>query len=959
MTRCRQIFCCMIAVLLVFAFSPLPAHAQKEKIRVGYYEDGDYMSLNENGEYAGFNIEYLEKIARYTDWEYEIVDCRSWDNTLQMLKDGKIDLLPAVYYTEERARELLLSNLKMCDIYSTLNVRADDDRYHYEDFESFGGMKVGVIKNSVDAANFGKYCEGNGIELEIIPYEETGELLGALADGMLDGVAITHLGKNSTFRSVAQFSPEPLYIALAPGRERLLRELNQAQSQLKLRDPYYEAELYDKYFSVSIHQQPAFTAEEQEFIDHADKIKAVYGTADMPIEFNDPETGEFAGIARELFQSIENQTGLEFEFIPAATRAEAFGKIKNGEADVICSVVDDYLWAREHGLDMTGSYLRSPLVAVTTKHRNGEIIALPEGYWFSREIAKDNPGRTIKYYVTFENCFDALLSGQADVTFTDTYVADYLLSDIRYEQFSVVTLSGYVEEISIGVSKSADPRLFAILDRCVQYTSTEAIDEIVLQNSVVRQEITLDYLIHRYPAATIGIVVLVFAAVTGVLGYILRTKSKNNKTIRDLLYRDRLTGAGNLNQFRMDAEKVMEEKTRGEYAVVSADIEQFKAINDAFGFTEGDEVLRSLAAVLERSVTEEECYARVSADRFVLLLRYGGWEELAARTASIGREMEEWAENTKRPYSISMIFGVYIVQDAEKFETSLAMDFANYARWHAKTTRAAQTVLYDETMRREELRQRHLSDIMKGALKNGEFVPYYQPKVNMCTGDTVGAEALVRWIRPDGEMQMPGSFLPFFEQNGFIVEIDLHIFEETCRLMKEWADSGIAVKTVSCNFSRRHFKNPSFARQLAGIADRFGVPHGLLEVEITESIVMEDIYSVRKCFGQLKELGFKLAIDDFGAGYSSLGLLEQLDVDVIKLDRSFIRSESKKIKEEIVVRGVVAIASELGMEIVCEGVETKEQADMLVRVGCLIAQGFYYARPMPAGEFRKRLHGAQ
>ena len=215
MTRCRQIFCCMIAVLLVFAFSPLPAHAQKEKIRVGYYEDPATMSLNENGEYAGFNISILKKIARYTDWEYEIVDCRSWDNTLQMLKDGKIDLLPAVYYTEERARELLLSNLKMCDIYSTLNVRADDDRYHYEDFESFGGMKVGVIKNSVDAANFGKYCEGNGIELEIIPYERDGELLGALADGTLDGVAITHLEKQHVPKRCTVFARAALHCACA------------------------------------------------------------------------------------------------------------------------------------------------------------------------------------------------------------------------------------------------------------------------------------------------------------------------------------------------------------------------------------------------------------------------------------------------------------------------------------------------------------------------------------------------------------------------------------------------------------------------------------------------------------------------------------------------------------------------------------------------------------------------
>ena len=194
--------------MLAASFSPQAYAAQNQPltVRMGYYEDGDYMYRTPNGEYTGFNIEFLQEISKLSNLEYEIVDCVSWENALQMLTTGEIDLLPAVYFTAERAEQFYFSEQSMCNIYTTLNVRMDDTRYDYEDFSAFQNMTVGIIRGGEDGENFKRYCQENGVSLSIVPYSETADLLSALEDGTLDGVAITHLGRNSIFRSVAQFA---------------------------------------------------------------------------------------------------------------------------------------------------------------------------------------------------------------------------------------------------------------------------------------------------------------------------------------------------------------------------------------------------------------------------------------------------------------------------------------------------------------------------------------------------------------------------------------------------------------------------------------------------------------------------------------------------------------------------------------------------------------------------------
>lgn len=945
----------MIAVLLIVFLFPLDVSAAEtaSAALVGYYEDGDYMYHNAQGEYEGYNFEFLQEVSKLSGLSYEVVDSPSWQEAFQLLIDGRIDILPAVYRTEGRMDQMLFTDESMCTIYTTLNVRMDDNRYNYEDFDAFQGMRVGIIKGGEDGESFKRYCAQNGVALTIIEYDETQELLDALGSGTLDGVAITHLGRSSVFRSVARFAPTPMYIAVSKQRPDLLAQINRSINDILLRNPDYRTDLYDKYLSPSSNQVPVLTKEEVEYIEPADEpIHISYDPSFAPFSYKDAE-GELNGIMADIFARIAEKSGLDFQFeaCPAATALRA---VKLGETDAVSVVDGDYLWDERNHMNTTLRFLNTPSAMITQAERTEiEVLALPEGYQLSEHVAQNNPEKEIQYYDSIQACFDAVLDGKAQATYTNTQTANYIISDPKYEKLHVTALTQYPNDLCIGVSKSADPRLFSILDKYIQYMSNEEIDTLLLNNSVSVRPITMEAFVHQNIWLITGLVAAVSGSIILLLCINLFNISRSKRRIQDLLYRDELTGLDNINRFYVRAEELL---ATGKYAVVYCDIDRFKLINDTFGFEEGDEVLRAFGSILQKSMEDRECCARLSADNFVMLRHYKQWETLAADLMHIQAVLNKWrGERGIIPYEIAVSFGVYQADAGETNDMKQMLDFANYAMRSAKTAAGGSCFLYDEQMRNKALFEQGLEGRLVSAMEQGEFEAYYQPKVDMDTGRIVGCEALVRWNHPEQGLLMPGSFIPFFEKKGLIVRVDLHMFEQVCRTVRRWLDEGRPAVTVSCNFSQMHFGHDGFAGQVSEIADRFQVPHHLLEVEITESSIADAPESVSSALTELKMRGFQIAIDDFGSGYSSLGQLQRLRADVLKLDRSFVCAGLQGPREQIVIENLVNMASELGMEVVCEGVETQVQVKVLQDIGCHIAQGYYYYRPMQTAAFEQLL----
>lgn len=814
-------------------------------------------------------------------------------------------------------------------------------------------MRVGIIKGGEVGESFKRYCAQNGVALTIIECDETQELLDALGSGTLDGVAITHLGRSSVFRSVARFAPTPMYIAVSKQRPDLLAQINRSINDILLRNPDYRTDLYDKYLSPSSNQVPVLTKEEVEYIEAADEpIHISYDPSFAPFSYKDAE-GELNGIMADIFARIAEKSGLDFQFeaCPAATALRA---VKLGETDAISVVDGDYLWDERNHMNTTLRFLNTPSAMITQAERTEiEVLALPEGYQLSEHVAQNNPEKEIQYYDSIQACFDAVLDGKAQATYTNTQTANYIISDPKYEKLHVTALTQYPNDLCIGVSKSADPRLFSILDKYIQYMSNEEIDTLLLNNSVSVRPITMEAFVHQNIWLITGLVAAVSGSIILLLCINLFDISRSKRRIQDLLYRDELTGLDNINRFYVRAEELL---AAGKYAVVYCDIDRFKLINDTFGFEEGDEVLRAFGSILQKSMEDRECCARLSADNFVMLRHYKQWETLAADLMHIQAVLNKWrGERGIIPYEIAVSFGVYQADAGETNDMKQMLDFANYAMRSAKTAAGGSCFLYDEQMRNKALFEQGLEGRLASAMEQGEFEAYYQPKVDMDTGRIVGCEALVRWNHPEQGLLMPGSFIPFFEKKGLIVRVDLHMFEQVCRTVRRWLDEGRPAVTVSCNFSQMHFGHDGFAGQVSEIADRFQVPHHLLEVEITESAIADAPESVSSALTELKMRGFQIAIDDFGSGYSSLGQLQRLRADVLKLDRSFVCAGLQGPREQIVIENLVNMASELGMEVVCEGVETQVQVKVLQDIGCHIAQGYYYYRPMQTAAFEQLL----
>lgn len=415
---------------------------------------------------------------------------------------------------------------------------------------------------------------------------------------------------------------------------------------------------------------------------------------------------------------------------------------------------------------------------------------------------------------------------------------------------------------------------------------------------------------------------------------------------------DRLTGLPNIDYFKEKCRSA--QRSDMPYAVVYCDINNFKFLNDSIGFTNGDRIIRYFSEVLTDLSYGHICAARVSADKFVYLVEYKERTELEKHINEINDEFHNRVKDSELGIRVSVVSGACILGGRHSVEGTI--ESANTARKIAKTS-GESFVLYD--MELEERLKREIDIIAEfdDAIDNREFVVYFQPKIAFQGEELIGMEALVRWQKPDGTFLPPDSFIPLMEKTGTVVKLDFYVYEESCKTIRKWLDKGVDVKPVSLNVSRAHVKDHNFAKEMRALVDKYGIPTNLIELELTESIFLQDVSHVVWLMEQLKLNGFSISIDDFGSGYSSLTILKDLPADVLKIDKEFFRKGDMKSKDKIIVSGVVSLAKNLKMKVLCEGVETISQVEFLKSIDCDCAQGYFFSRPIPLDEFEKKYYG--
>lgn len=413
---------------------------------------------------------------------------------------------------------------------------------------------------------------------------------------------------------------------------------------------------------------------------------------------------------------------------------------------------------------------------------------------------------------------------------------------------------------------------------------------------------------------------------------------------------DTLTRIPNYSKFYEDVEHLIKSNQDKQYAIIVFDIDKFKSINDMYGMFIGDEVLKHIGAVLKDTFGIQYKYARMHSDNFAVCLDYDKKGDIIKAVEKLRKKVNSFTGDPS--FTIETSYGIYVVEDRE-VPVNLMCDRAMMAAKTIKDNIMKFCAFYDEQYRKDMLRISELEREMNPALEHHDFLMYLQPKYNLSDNSLCGAEVLCRWKHPEKGIIPPNEFIPLFEKNGFILKLDEYMWEEACRTIRRWLNEGRKPVPLSINISRYHINHNDIEAVLMNLLDKYDLTTAAITLEITESLFLDKPEELNRVLNRLQKRGFKLEVDDFGSGFSSLNLIRNITVDTIKIDKDFLDSEIASEKGKIVVNHTISMAKDLHLQVIAEGVETKEHLEFLKNSKCDVAQGFFFAKPMAVEEFDK------
>lgn len=930
---------------------------EKNTIRVGYYEKDGYFEKQSNGELYGFGKEYLETIAAYTGWEYEFIE-GSREECVAWLEDGVIDLLSPIYTDAEIENAILANRIigeDNCYIYKSSN----NFEINQEDYAVFRECIVGVVKKSGLEEKILEYCDDNNFRFDnIVTFSTIEEAKTKLADGKIDLVATDSYVNVNNMKVVSSFVSG--MITFASSDQAIIRELNSAMDQIKLRNPGYTEELRERYFLQGSQKNVEYSAEEIRFLDQELSYKVALCKEQYPISFLNEE-GEFCGIASDILTIIRYYTDINFEPVYVDNYSQGKEMLDNYEVDILAGTIldkqdvttlnysgdDEYI---AEFLNYNMSFIGNKGTDVSENLRVAISAYLEKGLLY---LEKEYPNYQFVIYQDDEDCFNAIVNGEVDMSVqTDMKINELSI----YDKFKDIRkLKNIPADFMVAFTiHTEDEILVNVLKKTLSALSESTISNIESNNMEYIEDrgMTIEEFLENYLVDIIWIVVFVVVLLTGLLMY---GKYKKELKSKEKAYTDSLTGLSSMEKFRIDAEEVLKSNKREDYYVIALDIDKFKVINDLYGYEEGDKVIAYIGKMCKEDLTERDFITRVNADNFMIFKKTRDIHDVYAYLNRIFEKVSDEMGKRNVHFRLTLKAGICKVHEEDRL-LSHVLDKANLAKKNMKKSHESSYIEYTESMRQKNIEDKLLENDMEEALNSRQFQIYLQPQIDLETKKIVSAEALVRWIHPTKGLIPPFKFIPVFENNGFITRLDLYVWEEAIRTIVEWKKQSKMAVPIAINLSRADIESDGVIEELCNLMKKYNLSSKWIKTELTESIYLENETMILEKMEQLKKFGFKIAVDDFGSGYSSLHLLRSMPVDILKIDKSFLEITSEMTyEEEVILRNVVEMGKELGLQIIMEGVETAVQSEFLEAIGCDIVQGYYYGKPMPVSDFEEAL----
>ena len=433
--------------------------------------------------------------------------------------------------------------------------------------------------------------------------------------------------------------------------------------------------------------------------------------------------------------------------------------------------------------------------------------------------------------------------------------------------------------------------------------------------------------------------------------YAAMRRARLKELVDRAMMTDSMTMVSNTSGMKRFLAQAVVKNNLAAYNCVFMNIKNVRYYNQKVGSAQGDELLRLYASKISDFLLPDENITRMGGDNFIVFVKKERMGAFFERTNKITIQL--WINNQPMSMEVETRMGIYDIAPGNNADD--ALNCATIALSYARQQNAKNVVWFEKKMRDTDLLAQDISIAFPKALKQGDMIVYYQPKVSLKDNSLCGCEALVRWVR-DGLIVPPMDFIPALECEGTICDLDMYVFEKVCKDIRRWLDHGMKPVRVSVNFSKLHFKDERFAEHILDIIHRQGIPATYIEIELTEASGFESFDNFVEFSKIMRNNGIEVSIDDFGTGYSSLNVLKKLDVDIIKLDKSFIDTiRNEDVQDEVFIRNIVNMINELGMRVVAEGVETDTQVEFLKKIDCAAVQGYYYDRPMPRDRFEDRL----
>ncbi|WP_294152292.1 EAL domain-containing protein [uncultured Selenomonas sp.] len=943
--KMKQFYQKMAALVLasvVFLYAGVGMAEERQPLRVGINTLPSLKSPIDGS--RDQNQDYMRLLANYAGMQAVFVS-DSWTNNLAKLASGEIDTIANITDLPYRHAFFDYGRIPMSLSTSMLYLRGGVATFDNPDRTR--PLNIGIIRGQYTSPRLGPVLNYEGFSYTTQEFEDRKHILAAYDAGQIDGCSLdTQLPED--LLPAAALDTDPVYFVVRKGNTELLDRLNQAAARLATTRPMMFADLYDLYHSDGAGAPLLLDRRERDYLLAHPTLRIAVVISEQPYAYLD-ENGEFAGGLRAVTDRIGADLGIDIEIVPVHSAEEAYADLADGTADVLLNSRWSPGWAGEHGYMQTAPFTTSYFTEVT---RRGGRPARPRiAYWSQRLadaliVPRYGSDKLVRCG-SAEECLRAVEENEADVAFLRQEVAQYQTIAGRFPGLVASGTVAFSSRSAIAIPQEADTVLLSILDKEIAHMGQDVAGVAVAEEQQkLFNNRTLSSYFFNYPQYFLLGMLIIFLLCGAAFYRYRRMKKKNAAHLQSIIDSDLDTGLRNLAWLEREGAQRVESMPKGApLAAVVIRAMRPDVIVGTYGRDALAELCKRLAGAFEGSSWTHLLATRAGASE-VFLLACAEEKSLVPALTLILRQNES-QQVGRMLVRIPLEAGVCYLGDP-RMDLKTAVNNAELAAHEA-----GPVTVFSSALQRETLLVSRMESLQEQALAAREFHIWYQPKYDLKTRKCIGAEALVRWESKELGFLPPGKFIPLFESNGFITQLDFYNLEHVMEFQREAKRKGLPVLPISVNQSRQHMREEGYIQHVQELVDIYS-PDGI-ELELTETAfdVLGEALRTHSLdiVQRLHGMGFSIDMDDFGSGYSDLSLLNQLPLDVMKIDRSMLLASEGSERMQTVLRQMIELGHALGMKVICEGIETEEQEQLLIACGCEYGQGFLYGKPMRRADY--------